>query len=83
MRFDGCNCSLSPICPSQTNTDDCGVYMLDMLEKVVLDPPVVNNQFLEKKGNRWHPFTLKSISECEQEAFRDKSYDLQNNRKKK
>jgi len=65
--------SLSPICPSQTNTDDCGVYMLDMLEKVVLDPPVVNNQFLEKKGNRWHPFTLKSISDANKKRLEIKA----------
>ena len=65
--------SFSPTCPSQTNTYDCGVYMLDMIEKVMFDPPVVNNRFLEKKGERWHPFTLKSISDANKKRLEIKA----------
>ena len=38
--------------------------MVNMKEKGMFDPPVINNRFLEKKDKRWHPFTLKYISDA-------------------
>lgn len=41
---------LTPGVPLQTNTKDCGVYMLEIIERVLSRPPNVDAKFVEKKG---------------------------------
>ena len=35
--------------PQQDNTKDCGVYMLEIVERMLANPPVVDNEFVKKK----------------------------------
>lgn len=42
---------LSPHVPQQENAKDCGVYMLEMVERVIKRPPRVDRAFIDKKGN--------------------------------
>ena len=47
--------------------------MVNMIEKVMCDPPVINNRCLEKKGERCRPFTLKSISDANEKHLETKA----------
>ncbi|KAL3785684.1 hypothetical protein ACHAWO_011704 [Cyclotella atomus] len=35
--------------PQQDNTKDCGVYMLEVVERMLADPPTVDHEFVKKK----------------------------------
>lgn len=41
---------ISPPVPVQTNTKDCGVYMLEIIERIMEHPPVVTKKFVRRKG---------------------------------
>ena len=40
----------APPIPQQENAKDCGVYMLEMIERVLCNPLEINASFIEKKG---------------------------------
>ena len=42
--------SFSAPVPVQDNTKDCGVYMLQIIENMLSDPPLVDYDFVRKKG---------------------------------
>jgi len=40
---------VSPPVPVQPNTKDCGVYMLELIERILSDPPIVDETFVETR----------------------------------
>lgn len=41
---------IAPPVPQQNNAKDCGVYTLEMIERVLCSPPKINATFIKKKG---------------------------------
>ena len=41
---------IAPPIPQQDNAKDCGVYTLEFIERVLANPPNIDNEFIERKG---------------------------------
>ena len=48
--------------PQQDNAKDCGVYMLEMAERMMRNPPEIDNEFVKKKGASKNFFGNNSFS---------------------
>lgn len=46
-----------PEVPVQTNLKDCGVYMLEMIERILINPPTVDSEFVRKRAVGCSPFS--------------------------
>ena len=76
---------ISVKCPQQMNLSDCGIYMLDMIEKILLHPPKVDAEFINNKDREWDLFTLKTELDVDNKRLRIKGFIyqlMQRNRKK-